>query len=196
MKFFTRLTHGTAGLLAIAVAGAVGLVRLASHLTTPGPEPDGALVRFDEGQVEVVSLWIHPALVDLARSPSESAACGSIEGFRRYAEEKGLEKAWYVLTLKGILANGESVVYSTIRRPYEMNEACYAEFPTTMELAAGKPRRYPLTDYSTAKVYIIPDRFLEADPRAVLDELRMLERLPGHEMRPPAGAGPEAVLRP
>jgi hypothetical protein len=170
MKFFTRLTHGTAGLLAIAVAGAVGLVRLASHLTTPGPEPDGALVRF-----EVVSLWIHPALVDLARNPSESAACGSIEGFRRYAEEKGLEKAWYVLTLKGILANGESVVYSTIRRPYELTEAYYAEFPTILALAAGEPRRYPLTDYSTAKVYIIPDRFLEADPRAVLGELRMLE---------------------
>jgi hypothetical protein len=191
MRFFTRLTHGTAGLLAVAVTGAVGLVHMASHLTTPRPEPDGTILRF-----EAVSLWIHQALVELARSPSESAACGSLEGFRRYAEEKGLQKAWYVVTSKAILASGESEVSSTIRRPYEMIEPYYPEFPAILALAAGKPRRYPLTDYSTAKVYIIPDRFLEADPRQVLDELRRLEHLPGHEMRPPEGAGPEAVIRP
>jgi hypothetical protein len=165
--------------VAVAVAGAVGLVRLAYHVTTPKLESDGTIVRF-----KVVSPWIHPALVDLAQCPSESAACGSLEGFRRYAEERSLEKAWHVPTIKGIQTNGENVVFSTIRRPYEMIESYYPEFPTILALAAGKPSRYPLTDFSKAKVCIIPDRFLEADPRAVLDELRMLEQLPGRETTP------------
>jgi hypothetical protein len=38
-----------------------------------------------------------------------------------------------------------------------------------------------LTDFTRVKVRVIPDRFPEADPRAVLDKLSMLERLPGQD---------------
>jgi hypothetical protein len=165
--------------LAVAVTGAVGLVRLAHLSTTPNAESAVTIVRS-----EVVSLWIHAALVDLARRPSEAAACGSPEGFRRYAEERSLQKAWYILTVEQMQSNGQSAVFSTIRRPYEMTEPYYPEFPAILALAAGNPPRGLSTDFSRAKVYIIPDRFLEADPRAVLDELRMLEHLPGHETTP------------
>ncbi|MGO9471645.1 MAG: hypothetical protein ACLQVF_46780 [Isosphaeraceae bacterium] len=60
-----------------------------------------------------------------------------------------------------------------------MHAPFWSEFPDVLATAAGKPPRYPLTDFTTAKVFVIPDGFLESDPREVLDDLRMLEQLPG-----------------
>jgi hypothetical protein len=169
-----------AGLAAVALAGAFGLVRLAYHVTGPKREPNVDMtIRY-----EVVSLWLHPALYELAQHPSEFAGCWSQEAFRRYAKDRGLEKAWYVITVKVIQLSGQNVVSSTIRRPYDMMTACYSEFPDVLATADGNPPSYPLTDFATAKVGIIPDCFLDADPRAVLNELRMLEHLPGQGAAP------------
>ncbi len=142
------------------MAGAIGLIRLARHvMTAESPSNGGIVVRN-----EVISLWMHPALFDLAQRPCESAACRSREGFRRYAGARGLEKAWYVITAKGFQINGETMVVSTIRRPYDMSEPFYSEFPGILAIAAGKAPRDPMTDFTKAKVGIIPSRFLDADP--------------------------------
>jgi hypothetical protein len=58
-----------------------------------------------------------------------------------------------------------------------MNEPFYAELPQVLATAAGEPPRDPVTGL-TVKVGVIPDRLRDADPRAVLDELRMPEPLP------------------
>ena len=79
---------------------------------------------------------------------------------------------------RGYQVNGETAVITTIRRPYDLIEPFYAEFPGVLAIAAGKPPHNPLTDFSRAKVGVIPDRLLDADPRAALDELRMLEDQP------------------
>ena len=169
-----RSWPGKALLLAVAIAGAVGLVLLAYHVTTPESEGNGGIIVHSE----VISLWMHPALFDLAQRPEDVAACRSLEGFRRYAEERGLQKAWYVLTVKGIQVDGGAAVMSMIRWPYELVEPSYAEFPDMLATAAGKPPRHPMTDFTKVKVRVIPTRFLDADPRAVLYELRMLEHSP------------------
>jgi hypothetical protein len=169
-----RSWAGIATLTAVAMAGAIGLSRLAYHVTTPKPQAnEGIIVRS-----EIVSVWLHPALLDLARHPSEYAAWRSHEDFRRYAEQHGLENAWHVITAKEFKVNGETEVLSTIRRPYDMIPAHYQDLLDVMATAAGTPPSYPSTDFSTSVVRVIPGCFLDADPRAAFDDLRMLERLP------------------
>jgi hypothetical protein len=178
---------GTAWLVAAAIAGAVGLVRLAYHVTTPQSEGNGGIIVHNE----VISLWLYPRLLELALCPEDAAACRTREGFRRYAEDQGLEKAWYVITSRGYQVNGETVVLTTIRRPYDLNEPFYPEFLGILALAAGKPPRDWPVDFSKAKIGVIPTRLLDADPRAALNELRMLEQQPGREVfrESPAPAG-------
>jgi hypothetical protein len=113
-----RAWLGATGLLAVAAAGAVSLARLAYHVTTPGSEGNGGIIV----RSEVVSLWLHPALFDLTQQPADVAACQSLDGFRRYAEQRGLQKAWYAITARSFQINGQIAVHSTIRRPYEMIE--------------------------------------------------------------------------
>ncbi len=162
------------------MAGAIGLVRLAYHVTTLASERHGGIIIRNE----VISLWMHRALFDLAHRPEYSTPCRSLEEFRRYAEERGLEKAWYVLTIRAFQVDGGTAVISTIRRPYEMNESYYSEFPDILATAAGKPPRNSPIDFTKAKVGVIPRRFLDADPRAVVEDLRMLESRPSKETEP------------
>jgi hypothetical protein len=163
-----------AGLLLVVVAGAVGLVRLADHVTTPRSEGNGGIIVRNE----LIRLWFYPGLLELAPCPKDFAACRTLEGYRRYAEERGPEKAWYVITSRGYQVNRETVVLTTIRRPYKLTEPFYPEFLGVLAIAAGKPPHNPLTDFSKVKSGVIPRRSLDADPRAVLDELRMLEDQP------------------
>jgi hypothetical protein len=161
-------------LLAVAVAGTVALVQLAYHVTTPQSEGNGGIIV----RTEVVSLWMHPAHFDLAQHPAQLAACRSLDGYRRYAEQRGLEKAWYVITTKSFQINGHIEVISTITKPYEMIEPYYSEFLGILALAAGHPPQYASIDFMNAKVCVIPNRLLHANARTVLDELRMLEDIP------------------
>jgi hypothetical protein len=96
---------------------------------------------------KVISRWILPALYVLAQRPSDSAACRWREGFRRYAVERGLEKAWYVITIEGFQIKSETMVYSMIRRPFDMTEPYYFEFPNILATAAGQPPGDPITDF-------------------------------------------------
>ena len=169
-----RSWSGRAGLLVVAIIGAAVLARLADHVTTPESEGNGGIIIRNE----LISLWFYPGLLELAQCPEDFAVCRTVEGYRRYAEERRLEKAWYVITSRGFQVNGETVVLTTIRRPYDLSEPFYAEFPGIVAVAAGKPPHDPLTDFSKVKVGVIPSRFLHSDPRAVLDELRMLEDQP------------------
>jgi len=171
----------TTGLLAAATAGTVGLVRLAYHVTTAHSSGNGGVVVY----TEVISLWMHPALFELAQHPADIAERQSLDAFRRYAEQRRLEKAWYVITAKSFQTNGNIEVNSTIRRPYEMIEPYYPEFLGILAIAAANPPQNPSIDFTKAKVRVIPKHLLDADPRAVLDELRMLEELPGHRTAGP-----------
>ena len=154
--------------------GALGLAFFSVHVTTPNPQPNGGI----KMPYEVVSLWLHPALYDLANRPSESAAIQSQDAFQEYAERRGIRQAWYIVTLREFQANGKAVVTSSICRPYDMMPAYFFEFADIMAAASGHPPHYPNVDYSTAFVGVIPDRFLRTDPHQTLDELRKLEQQP------------------
>ena len=171
-----RSWPGNYALVAVAIVGAIGLGRLAHHVATPGPETNGGIIV----RSEVASLWLHPALFELAQRPSESP-CRSLQEFRQYAEEWGLEKAWYVITVKVTQTNGEMLLLTTICRPYEMDSSKYLDFLSVLATAAGKPPANLSTDFRDAKIGVIPDYLLDADPRATLDELRMQELLPGQD---------------
>jgi hypothetical protein len=163
---------GSLGLAVVGFAGSIGLMRLAFHVTAAKPDMnDGIVVR-----QRVVGIWMHPALSDLAQSPLESAAGWSRDQFRRYAEARGLEKAWYLIVVEGTQKNGERVVIPVIRRPYEMLDPYYVEFPSVLAVAAGKRPSEDFLDFAAAEVGAIPDHLAGADPAAVIDELRMLQR--------------------
>ena len=146
----------------------------AHHVTTPQSEGNGGIIIRNE----LISLRLDPGLLDLARCPEDAAACQTLEGFRRYAEKMGLEKARYVIISRGYQVNGETIVLSTIRRPYDLIEPYYPEFLDILAIAAENPCHHPLIDHSRGKVGVIPDHLLDADPRAVADELRMLDDQP------------------
>jgi hypothetical protein len=161
-------------LVAFALAGTVGLARLAHHVTARKEEGNGGIIV----RSEVISLWMHPALFDLAYLPHDAAARRSFAGYRKYIEDLGQEKAWYVITVKGFQANGETIILTTVRRPYEMLEPLFPEFLDILALAAAKPPTYPATDFSRVKVGVIPTRLLNADPCEALSELSTLEPRP------------------
>ncbi len=66
----------------------------------------------------------------------------------------------------------------------ELIEPFYSELPRILAIAAGKPLCDSLTDFTKVKVGIIPHCFLDTDPRAMLNELRMWDRLSGQETTP------------
>jgi hypothetical protein len=168
---------GSLGLAIVALAGSIGLARLAFHVTAAKRDTnDGVIMR-----QQVVSIWVHPSLFDLAQRPSDSAASWSRAQFRRYAEARGLERAWYLIVAEGIQTSGERVDIPLIRRPYEMLDPSYSELQSVLAVAAGKRPTDPFHDLAAADIRVIPDRLATADPRAVIDELRMLERLPSAE---------------
>jgi hypothetical protein len=68
---------GTAGLVAVAMAATVGLTRLAYRVLTSQSEGNGGITV----QTELISLWMHPELFELAQQPPEAAACRSQAAF-------------------------------------------------------------------------------------------------------------------
>jgi hypothetical protein len=156
---------------AVAAGGACGLVRLAYHVSSARPETnDGLIVR-----QHARSIWLHPVFLELARRPSELAECQSCEAYRRYADARHLQNAWYLITIKGVQINGEIVRLPFIRKPYEMSEHYFAEFLGVLAVADGKRPAEPFVYQATAKVNVIPPDLLDKEPRAVVDELRRLD---------------------
>ncbi len=129
---------------------------------------------------EVLSIWLHPVLYKLAQVPADAATARSHEAYRLLAKQRGIEDAWYIITVRLTQTDGTSAVTPTIRWPSELPPPFFSEFGDVMATAAGSPPRYdPLyknTDFSTAKVQIIPVRLLAEDPHKALDNLRMLEQ--------------------
>jgi hypothetical protein len=176
------IRHSLAGgfmLLAVAIGGAIGLGRLAHHVATPATETNGGILV----RSEVVSLWLHPALFDLAERPAEPAR-RSYQAFRRFAEERGIQRAWYVSTVKGFQINGQTILLTTICRPYEMDSSRFLDFSNVLDSVAGNPPGNLSINYATAKIGVIPDYLLAVDPRSALEELNLLEHLPDPEMAP------------
>jgi hypothetical protein len=159
---------------AVAAGGADGLVRLAYHVTSAPPQTNDGLIL----QQYARSIWLHPVFLELARRPSELAECQSCEAYRRYADARHLENAWYLITIKGVQINGETVTLPTIRRPYEMSEHHFAEFLGVLAVADGKRPAESFVYLATARVNVIPPDLLDKEPRAVVDELRRLDATP------------------
>ncbi len=141
-------------LVALGLAGVGGLVRLTWNLLTPKRYPSVGIHR----RQEVISIWLQPALFDLAHDLSAAAAPQSREAFRRYAKDRGLEKSFYLVTVRSIQTDGGVVLLSTIREPYSMTDDSFWESVDVMATAAGRPPHYATIDFSTAKVSVIPDR--------------------------------------
>jgi hypothetical protein len=188
------------GLLAVGVVGTVALIRLAIHVSNPVHQAVG-----DGGisgkivQIELSSLWLHPALYALAHHPPESDALDSQEAFRSYARKNGLEHTWYIFKTQQVLADGRISVSPTIRHPFRMPDGKFSEFPAVLATAAGKPLVLPAVyDLSTAEVFVIPKNLLSIDPIQALPDLELLERpsTSAERKRPLIDAGhPELSVR-
>jgi hypothetical protein len=171
-----RSRRDVLGLLAVGVVGTVALIRLAIHVSNPVHQAvgDGG----NSGEVERISLWLHPALYALAHHPPESDTLDSQEAFQSYARQNGLERTWYIFRTQQVLADGTISVIPTIRHPFRMPDHQFSEFPVVLATAAGRPPVLPADcrDFSTAKVFVIPEELLSIDPIQALPDLELLER--------------------
>jgi hypothetical protein len=180
-----RSWAGIAFLVVAAIGGILGLTRFAYHVAKPASEENGGIIV----RSEIISVWVHPAILALGHDPAALSECRTPELFRRLAEAGHIEKAWYLITVKAFLANGEIVIMPTICRPYDMLEPRYSEFLDILALAAGRPPRHIHADPAFTSIRVIPDRFLDANPPAVIDALGALEEQPeettsGHRSTP------------
>jgi hypothetical protein len=159
---------------AVAVEGACGLVRLDYHVTSARPETNNGLIVRQHAR----SIWLYPAFLELAHRPSELAECQSCEAYRRYADTRRLQNAWYLITIEGVQINGETVILPFIRHPYEMSDRDFAEFLGVLAVADGKRPAESFMYLATATVNVIPPDLLDNELRAVVDQLFRLGAAP------------------
>jgi hypothetical protein len=135
--------------------------------TMPDEEPPGSGTMVN---VELTTILLPQAFLDLAHSPERAAHTQSHEHLRRYLHSKGLEKAWYALYWNGLSKDGRPTNLASFACPFEFPDR-FPEFERVLDTLAGNPPRSPASDYSSAKVMVLPDRFINLDPREALAEL-------------------------
>jgi hypothetical protein len=144
-------------MIAVLVTIAIGLTQF--HATVPEPaaapefsDPSGSgfIVRS-----EVVHLWLHETLVDLARSEFPALVAPTHQELKKALERRGQENLWYAITLRSHLANHRAEDASFFRYPYRQPEYLQ-ELMDVLATVAGSPTRHTAADYSGANVRIMP----------------------------------------
>src|SRR5262245_16194690 len=159
----------TAGATAVVIASLGGLMWVGPHAGPPIPEEppgSGSIIR-----TEVTAVWVPRSLRDLARRQADPPAIRSTEELRASVKRCRLSAAWYALTYRGYQVNGGSAEITQVRRVSEA-DGRLDELRDVMVTVAGKPPRYETLDFSHARVFVIPDSLLAAEPRQAIAQLR------------------------
>jgi hypothetical protein len=157
--------------LAVLLAGVIAVIELSGFLARrePGsarPAPPGSGIAY---HVQVETIYLHPTFVALAKLSPEPAAIRSHDALCAYLKSCGSEAAWYAITTRSFAASGITTLTS-YSRPYD-SPGSFAQFVDLLAAAAGKPPSYPESDYSRARVVVIPDDLARREPREAIAEL-------------------------
>jgi hypothetical protein len=164
------------------IAGAIGLTWFATNVASHAhnddiQEPPNANLI---ASAEITRIVIPEAFLQMARDPSASASFCSHDAVQIFLQKRRLEKAWYAMRSHARLFNGKELMTTSYCRPFDVPSKT-PEFRAVLETLAGHPPRHPLGDFSTARVSIIPERLVNAEPSAVAgDLLESLDRQEGN----------------
>jgi hypothetical protein len=171
------------GTAAVMIAALIGLMWVDPHAQAPGPEgqPGSGIVV----HTEVTAIWLPRPLLDLALQQGDQAVDRSPEELQNYLGRYGWTAAWYALTCRSYQANGESGEITQTRLLEDAADHL-EELQAVLATAAGRPPRFEGSDFSHARVEVIPDTLKGIDWREAMGRL-LAGRVPVDEISPTRG---------
>jgi hypothetical protein len=167
LRFITAMLSRFAT-MAVAFASLVCLMWVGYHAGAPDadtPPGSGIVVH-----TEITAVWLPRALVDQARGGSGLPVVRSPDELRTCLERNGWPDPWYALTSRGYQVNGQCSEWTQIR--WLTQAADYPdELQAVMATAAGRPRRCEETDFTYARIEVIPDSLQAVEPREAIRRL-------------------------
>jgi hypothetical protein len=180
----------TAGTAAVMIAAVLGVMWANPHAQSPGPDgPSGSGIVV---HTEVTAIWLPQALLDLARQQGGPPEFRSTEELQTFLRRSGCTAAWYALTYRHYLVNGQSAEMTQTRLLSDAAEYL-EELQAVMATSAGKPPRSEGSDFSHTRVEVIPDRMQGIDRREAIARL-MAGPVAGDENSPTGGT--DSMRRP
>lgn len=156
----------------VVVAGAVGLTRLAAHVSRSDPIVDAADSAdgsaFD--RVDVLRIWLPRTLTELARHPSRRQVMRSHENFRRFLEERHEENLWYAYIDRVYQRSGNHCDCAYVKHPYS-DPFAFPELCYLLNGVAEDPPTFEAPSFANVTCSIIPDECLNQDGRVAVSRL-------------------------
>jgi hypothetical protein len=87
---------------------------------------------------EALRLWLPRAMIELAKRQSQSSPIRTHHELQQSLEGLDQRDAWYALTTRAYLANGQIIDLTTIRWPYQ-DSRYFPEVLDILAVAAGDP---------------------------------------------------------
>src|SRR5262249_21636309 len=148
----------TLGISAAAVVGTAALALLVFHVTRPEygvPAADGVGAGITVRQ-EAAAIFVPAEFSGIAATLESTHTHLSPEAQRSDLQSRGLDNTWYAITYRFFQANGRVATVTTHRR---VSDAALnvQELHAVLATVAGRPPHdCANTDFSSAKVWIIP----------------------------------------
>ena len=153
---------------AIMIASLVSLTWVGDHAGAPDadtPPGSGIVVH-----IEITAVWLPRALVDQARRRNGLPVVCSPDELRTCLERNGWPDPWFALTCRGYQVTGQSSEWTQIRWLTQAADHL-GDLQAVMATAAGRPPRCEETDFSHARIEVIPDSLQAVEPREAIKRL-------------------------
>jgi hypothetical protein len=152
-------------MVAVFLAGLVGLTRLAVHTLDPRPNAIGPSVHGDVVSLAIVAVWVPHTMIDFAMDTQSWKNIQDYGDLKAVLDARELKNLWYVLVFRFNRADGffEDAVH--IRRPYHEPTVSIATLQNTLTLLIGSRPHYRNEDWSTTTIRVIPDNLCDDFPR-------------------------------
>jgi hypothetical protein len=154
--------------MAVAFASLVCLTWVGHHAGAPDadtPPGSGIVVH-----TEITAVRLPRALVDQARGGSGLPVVRSPEGLRFLQGRNGWPAPWYAITCRGYQVTGQSSEWTQIRWLTQAADHL-GDLQAVMTTAAGRPPRCEETDFTYARIEVIPDSLKAVEPREAIRRL-------------------------
>jgi hypothetical protein len=154
---------------AVLFVSFVSLMWVGQHSSAPdadAPPGSGIIVH-----TEITAVWLPRALLDQARGRSGLPVPRSPEEVRILLVRDGWPDPWYALTGRWYQANGQSSEWTQVRWLTQAADHL-DELQAVMATAAGRPPRFEGSDFSHARIEVIPDELQALERREVIRRLQ------------------------
>ncbi len=160
--------------LAVMLAGILALGSMCAYVTPTQPTSARSALSSSgvPSRVEVSTIYLPPEFVALCKLPPGAAEIQSHDGLRVYLEDRGMEVAWYAITTQSF-GPGAATTLTSFCRPFDSPDR-FEQFLDVLATAAGDPPSYPGTDYSTARIVVMPDEIARSEPAEAMAKLPAL----------------------